>query len=220
MKSLSFTIFSNTFSVFKCSSSVDDPVRHVTETIINMQHPIWFTQAILMWFIILLESSAIKFQFRDKLPDNAVYSKCYSIQFTKDSSGGAYQQNISLQLWFISWVWTTQSTFLKMRVCDITCFVPAAAFFFPFIVLNVQNVSCSLKNISRRSANNANNSISAITVLGYSRCSLQWTHEHVCISTTAHTPVSSVIELPTAASFSFTNGYMWLDIYISIDAYI
>lgn len=41
-----------------------------------------------MWFIILLESSAIKSQFRDKLPDNAVYSKCYSIQFTKDGSGG------------------------------------------------------------------------------------------------------------------------------------
>lgn len=41
-----------------------------------------------MWLIILLESSAIKSQFRDKLPDNAVYSKCYSIQFSKDSSGG------------------------------------------------------------------------------------------------------------------------------------
>lgn len=41
-----------------------------------------------MLFIILLGSGAIKSQFRDKLPDNAVYSKCYSIQFTKGRSGG------------------------------------------------------------------------------------------------------------------------------------
>lgn len=183
MKSLSFTIFSNTFSVIKCSSSVDDPVRHVMETIINMQRPIWFTQAILMWLIILLESSAIKSQFRDKLPDNAVYSKCYSIQFTKDSSGGGlpteYFAPVMVHITSVNYkVDFPQDASLRYHV-----FWYRGSFFFLFIVLNVQNVSWSLKNISWRSAINAYNSISTITVLGYIRCSLQWTCVHLHHST-------------------------------------
>lgn len=43
---------------------------------------------------------------------------------------------------------------------------------------------------------------------------------HTYTTAHTHTPVSSVIELPTAASFSFTNGYIWFHIYNTIDAYI
>lgn len=107
-----------------------------------------------MWFIILLESSAIKSQFRDKLPDNAVYSKCYSIQFTKDSSGGElpteYFAPVMVHITSVNYtVDFPQDASLRYHV-----FCSPSSFFSVFIVLNVQNVSCSFRNICWKICNN------------------------------------------------------------------
>lgn len=98
-----------------------------------------------MWFIILLESSAIKSQFRDKLPDNAVYSKCYSIQFTKDSSGGELPTEYFAPV--MVHITSVNYTVDFPQDASLRYFVLPAAFFPVFIVLNVQNVSCSFRNI-------------------------------------------------------------------------
>lgn len=87
------------------------------------------------------------------------------------SSYGSYHE-CELQSWL-----SPRCIFAISRVL-----VPRQLFFL-FIVLNVQNVSWSLKNISWRPAINAYNSISTITVLGYIRCSLQWTCVHLHHST-------------------------------------
>lgn len=198
MKSLSCARFSNMFSVIKCSSSVDYPVRHVTETVIHMQHPIWFTQAILMWFIILLESSAIKTQFRDKLPDNAVYSKCYSIQFTKDSSGGGIPTE-----YFAPVMVHITSVDYAVDFPKVLC---SCGSFFPlFIVWNVQNVSCSLKNIWKI-CNNTNNSISTIAVFGYIRCNVQCVHLHHITHTSlfCNATVTTFYSLMVICDLTFT----------------
>lgn len=89
--------------------------------------------------------------------------------------------------------------------------VAFGCFFPPFIFLNGQNVACRLKTSSWKiccSSSKLNNSL-----IGYN-----W-KEHM-ISTCARKRTRSLIELPTAASFSFTNGYIWFSIFNAIAMYL